>query len=482
MRNSGIFPPESLRLLRIVNGLSRRKNINLFLVGGALRDILAHRIKDNPDIDFCLQNGAIEFARSVAKKMAGGFVVLDKAHGCARVVKKIKDKTYTLDFTDFKGPTLEEDLRNRDFTVNSLALAVNESFGPKALSVALRDPCGGRKDLERHVIRMITPRGFDEDPLRVLRAFSLASLFGFTIEKKTLRAAVLRKNKLAHVAGERIRDEMFRVLSGQRVFESMRLLAAAGLLGIVFPEIKAMQRRAQGPYHHLDIFGHSLLTLQHLEGILKSVMRNKEAAKYLQEEFSSGRTRAELIKLIGLLHDVGKPRTFRVMQGKVSFHGHERVGAKMVEEIGARLKLSNDEVRAMKQMTLYHLRPGFLATNPVLTSRAKFRFFRDTAGEAVSILLISLADQRATRGYLTVERTRMRHERLVRRLIAEYFASLHQTKQRPLVDGNILMRRFGLKPSPLIGKILEELRELQAIGRIKTTREALQAAAKIVAS
>ncbi|RJO63819.1 MAG: HDIG domain-containing protein [Candidatus Omnitrophota bacterium] len=480
MKNSGIFPPETLKLLKVVYSLSQERNVRLFLVGGALRDILARRLKDNPDIDFCLRTQAIAFAKAVAKKMSAGFVILDREHGCARVVKKATQKTYTLDFTDFKGHTLEEDLRNRDFTVNSLALEVKELFGKKAFLASLIDPHGGRKDLERHIIRMIAPKGFDEDPLRILRAFSLASLFDFAIEKKTLVAAAHRRNRLKSVAGERIRDEVFRIFSAQKSFECIQQLAKHRILEIVFPEIKAMQKRPRRPYRGLDVFGHSLLTLKHLEGVIAHIIRNQEAEKYLKEEFSLGRQRASLVKLVGLLHDVGKPQTFRVEKGKVSFHGHERVGAGMIEEIGSRLKLSNAEVRSMKQMTFSHLRPGYLATNPVLTRRAKFRFFRDTAAEAVSVLLISLADQRATHGYLTVEKTRMRHERMVRRLIGEYFASLHRKKQHPLVNGNILMRRFGLKPSPLIGTILKELRELQAIGKIKTTQGALEAAAKII--
>ena len=481
MKNSGTFPPETLSLLEEVYRLSQKNNIRLFLVGGALRDLLARRLKDNPDLDFCLRTQAIAFARAVAKKMSAGFVILDKEHGCARVVKKTAHKTYTLDFTDFKGSTLEEDLRNRDFTINSIALELKELFGKKPFSASLIDPHAGKKDLAQRLIRMITPVGFDDDPLRILRAFSFASLFDFAIEKKTLAAAVRRKRRLGSVAKERIRDELFRALSAQKSFECMQQLARHGILEIVFPEIKAMQRPFKRPFHRLDVFGHSLLTLKYLEAIIAHSARNEEAGKYLQEEFSAGRPRASLVKLIGLLHDIGKPRTFRVEKGKVSFHGHERVGAAMIEEIGSRLKLSNAEVRAIKQMTFCHLRPGYLATNPVLTKRAKFRFFRDAGNEAVSILLISLADQRATHGYRTIEMTRARHERLIRRLVAEYFASLHQKKQLPLVNGNILMKRLGLTPSPLIGALLAQLRELQAIGKIKTTQDALKAAAKIIA-
>lgn len=123
-----------------------------------------------------------------------------------------------------------------------------------------------------------------------------------------------------------------------------------------------------------------------------------------------------------------------------------------------------------------------MANNETLTPRAKFRFFRDAGQDAVMVLLLSLADQRATQGYLTIELSRERHERLMRRLIREYFSELKKEKKVRLVNGHDIIKIFKLSPSPLIGTLLRELEELQAIGKITTKKEALSAAAKIISS
>jgi hypothetical protein len=131
-------------------------------------------------------------------------------------------------------------------------------------------------------------------------------------------------------------------------------------------------------------------------------------------------------------------------------------------------------------MVLWHLRPGYLADNEKITPRAIFRYFRDSAQEAISILLLSIADQRATKGPLTSRESRIQHEKAVFGLIKEYFKRLKEKKPSRLVNGDDLIKKFKLSPSPLIGKVLRELEELQAIGKIKTRLEALKIAEKII--
>jgi poly(A) polymerase len=180
------------------------------------------------------------------------------------------------------------------------------------------------------------------------------------------------------------------------------------------------------------------------------------------------------------LHDIGKPKALRHEDGKTIFHGHESIGAKMTEDIARRLKLSNDEIGSLKKMVFWHLRPGYLADNEEVSPRAKFRYFRDTADEAVSTLLISLADQRATRGPLTTKASRVQHEKIVFALIKQYFKEKKQVKAVRLVTGDDLIKEFKLEPSPLIGRVLREIEELQAIGKLKSRQEALKAANRLI--
>lgn len=470
----------NLGLLKNVYRFARAKKIALYLVGGILRDMILVRVKENPDIDFCLKKGAINFGRNLAKKLKSGFVVLDKEHGACRLIKKIKDKTYTLDFTDFRGPNLAEDLLHRDFTINALAINLEKIFSDSDFNKALIDPCEGKKDLKRKVIKLVNKNSYLEDPLRILRAFSFSCALGFKVDKKTLSLAKSQRKHLSGVSYERIRDELFKIFDGERSFEYLVTLDELKILKVIFPELEQMRGVNQGPYHHLDVWKHTLETLKQLGLLLQEFKNHQDIQAYLNEVISSDRRRRALIKLGALLHDIGKPSSMRRLKGKLIFHGHERLGLEITERISKYLKLSNDEIDSLKKMVLWHLRPGYLADNPEVTARAKFRYFRDTNEEAVSTLLISLADQRSTRGRLTTKDSRERHERVCKTLIKEYFKKKKEKKLPRLINGDDLIKKFKLQPSPLIGKVLSEVEELQAIGKVKTRQQALSVASKLI--
>jgi poly(A) polymerase len=469
-------------LLKTIHQLAKKRKVRLYLVGGILRDIALGRDKENPDIDFCLKKGAINFGKIVAKEMKAGFVVLDKIHGCSRVVKRIKDRSYTLDFTDFRGNTLEKDLLHRDFTINAFALDLENVFQEKNLDKFLIDPYGAREDLKSKTIRVVNQKGFDEDPLRILRAFSLATIFGFKIEKETLRLIKLEREKLSRVSYERIRDELFKILDRPNSFDYLAQLDKLKILKIIIPQIEIMRGVKQGPYHHLDVWQHTLETVRQLENLIQELKRNQEIRDYLDEVISSDRRRRALIKLGAILHDIGKPRAKRREDGKTKFHGHERIGLEITENIARCLKLSNDELDSLKKMVFWHLRPGYLADNEEITPRATFRYFRDTAQESVSTLLISIADQRSTKGPLTSKESRIHHEKVVLGLIKECFSRKKEPKLVRLINGDDLIKKFKLSPSPLVGKVLREIEELQAIGKIRTKKEALTIARKFIKS
>lgn len=474
------FPLRDQALLKCVYRFAKTRKIRLYLVGGALRDALLGRLKDDPDYDFCLKKNAINFGRSLSRKLRAGFVVLDKEHGACRIVKKVKDHTFTLDFTDFRGSTLEEDLLHRDFTINAIAFQLEKVFDRGNLFDDLIDLYQGIKDLEKKRIRIANKKSFSEDPLRILRAFSFSCLLGFKIEKETLRSAELEKHKLKDVSLERIRDELFKILDSSDAYRYIVELDKLKILKVILPEIEKMRGVEGGPYHHLDVWGHSLEALKQLEIVIEQLKSDRQIQDYLNQNISAERKRKGLIKLGAILHDIGKPKALRREGGKIKFHGHERIGLEMSKEIARRLRLSCDEITALQKMVLWHLRPGYLADNDELTPRAIFRYLRDTDQEAVSTLLLSLADQRATRGPLTTKDSRVRHEKLVSALIEEYYRRSKQKKLPRLINGDELMKKFHLEPSPLIGKILSEIEELQAIGKIKNKTQAFKVAVGIV--
>jgi len=466
-------------MLRLIQGAAAKKNKTLYCVGGILRDLFAGRSKRDPDIDFVLKDGSIGFARHVARLLHAGFVALDEERGTGRVVSRQADgTTFTFDFSDFKGKGLEEDIALRDFTANSLAAPLERLLSGESLERVLIDPLGGRRDIRRRLVRACGPKAFDDDPLRVLRAFSTAALLGGAVEPATLRRAARKKGLLASVSRERIRDELFKILAVSRGRAYIELMDRCGVLETVFPEIIPMKRMRRGNVPHLDVWGHTLETFGKLEQARSRLSRLEGLEGYLGAEMSSGRSRFQVLKLAALLHDIGKPKTYRFYGGKARFYGHDREGARIAADICGRLRLSKEEERSVRRVVALHLRPGFLAASPKLTAKARFRFFRDAREEAGAVLILALADLRATRGYRVVEETRGRQERMIKRLLREFFRRAECPPPARLVTGDDLIR-IGLEPSPVFGKILRALDEMQAERSITTKEEGLREARKI---
>ncbi|MFH1281906.1 MAG: HD domain-containing protein [Candidatus Omnitrophota bacterium] len=473
------FSLKDKNILHPVYNFAKAKKVKLYLVGGALRDLILERTKDNPDFDFCLKSGALKFAALLAKELRCAFVVLDEEHAACRLVKRIGQKIYTFDFSDFRAATLEKDLLHRDFTINSLALALVDVFGHQDLDKLIIDPYSGRADLKAKIIKITGPGSFKEDPLRILRAFSFGCTLGFSLDQETLRLAKKEKHRVSAVSSERIREELFKILDSSLAHACLVSLDKLKILEIIFPEIKPMRKIGQGPYHHLDVWQHTLETLSQFELILRWAKKAPWIDDYLQEEVAGLRRRSSLIKLACILHDIGKPKALRREKKKIIFHGHERIGLGLTRVISRRLKLSNDEGRILERIVLWHLRPGYLASNPHPTARAIYRYFRDTGNDALAVLLLSLADQRATKGPQTTALSRLRHEKTVKALIRKLLKQKDAKKLARLLNGNDLMGRFKLPASPLIGKLLRDLEEAQAIGKIKNKKEAWQLAAKL---
>jgi tRNA nucleotidyltransferase/poly(A) polymerase len=360
-----------------------------------------------------------------------------------------------------------------------MALGLGEVFSQQDLDTLIIDPYSGRADLKAKIIKVTGPGSFKEDPLRILRAFSFSCTLGFSLDKETLRLAKKEKNKISAVSSERIREELFKILDSPAAYASLVILDKLRILEIIFPEIKPMRKIGQGPYHHLDVWQHTLETLSQFELVIQWAKKTPAIDSYLREEVAGLRKRSSLLKLACILHDVGKPKALRREKGKIIFHGHERIGLGLTRVISRRLKLSNDEGRVLERIVLWHLRPGYLANNPHPTARAVFRYFRDTGNDALAVLLLSLADQRATKGPQTSALSRRRHEKTVKALIDKLLKQKEEKKLKRFLNGNQLMRKFKLPASPLIGKLLAELEEAQAIGKIKNKKEAWQLAAKL---
>ncbi len=463
--------------LSLVRDALKGSHRRVFLVGGALRDYYLNRC--GTDFDFAVDGGSIALSRRLARRLGGVFVLLDRAHNSARVVKKMDGVVWTFDLTDWRGKSIQKDLGLRDFTINALGLDIL-SEGPTASSVL--EFKGARRDLTAGVVRMVTPKIFKDDPLRLLRAFTLQATLGFKMDAKTRVQIKKDAHLISMVAAERIREEIFKILASPRAQETLSSMDKIGLLAQVIPQITVMYGVKQGGYHHLDVWRHSLEVVSQIEKLIEEMRGSERMKAYLHQPIGGGHTRLALLKMACVLHDIGKPETRRQEGRRMTFHTHEHAGERITRQVAKQLKLSVKERFFLEDVVRMHLRPGYLSNFKRPSGKAIFRYLRDTRDEAGAIAILSLADQGATRGPLTTAAKSRHHAQICHMLIERYFELKDQKPKQRLLTGHDLIKVLKLKPSELFGKILVRVEEAAALGKIKTKEEALTLARQMIVS
>lgn len=442
------------------------------MVGGLLRDFLLKREKEVIDCDLAVEGPVLDISQAFSREINGSWFILDEENYVYRVVKQ-DIKKWQFDFSLLRGSGIISDLESRDYSVNAMAVELEQVL--KSDFENLIDPCNGKEDLKKGVVRAIREENLISDPLRILRGVSLASELGFKIEKETLEWLKKYAHLLKSEAGERISEELFKILRDKFSHSFFMLMQEVGILEHIFPGWGELKRPYPGPYHHLSIDLHSIESLHQLEILLEELKGWNEIEHYLNEEVREGRRRSEILKLASLLHDIGKAPAYLLdEEGKVKFTGHEKIGSALVKEISLRLKLSRKEKQMLSDMIYYHLRPGFLVGCINESKRAVYRYFRDAGEEAISIILLSIADKEATRGELVTEEEIKNHKEVLLQLLRNYFQEREKVKPPKLITGFDVMEILGITPSPQVGKILKEVEEKQAVGEIKTREEAIQ--------
>lgn len=463
-----------------------------YFVGGAVRDRLLGR--EVHDLDVMVDGDALRLARRLADDLGGAYVILDEAHGLARVVVGPDQ----IDVARQRGHALDIDLRLRDFTVNAMAMPVADW---SAAVPTIIDPTGGRSDLAAGVIRATSERAFRDDPARLLRAPRLAAQLGGALDAETAAWCQRDAPRLALVSAERVRDELWRILMLPDTATTLRALDSLGVLAVALPDLAATQGVTQRPPHAWDVFDHTLAVLTQLEGVLgalslggatpaaeaaAALAPHREALRaHLTQEPVGRRPQWSVLKFAAVYHDVGKPATRSVdAQGIVHFYGHEVVGAEMVERAGRDLRLGAREIAYLGRVVRYHLRPLFLATQKAVSARSEYRYFRDSGDAAADILLLSMADNRGKTDdaddLSSADAVLATAVRMLDLLYAEEPPPV--VTPPPLVSGHDLMRALGLAPGPRLGELLERLREAAATGQATTRDEALELARRWVGS
>ena len=439
-----------------------------WLVGGALRDRLLGR--PTPDLAVIVDGDVRGAARRLGRGLGGASFELSDQFGAWRIVAR--DSGWQVDITPLQGGSLEADLGARDLTVNAMAEPLSGG--------ELVDPYGGARDLAERRLRMISPAAFAADPLRTIRVARLATELRFDVEPATADAVRANAAGLGDVSPERVFAELRRIVAAEDAVAGVGLIEELGLTDAVLPELTALRGVEQNPYHHRDVYGHTLEVLQatiDLERDPASALGDDDLAEAVQallaEPLADQLTRGGGLRFGALLHDIAKPRTRTELPGgRIGFPHHDEQGSEMARAALGRLRASERLRAHVAALTRHHLRLGFLVHDMPLDRRAIYRYLVACEPVEADVTLLSVADRLATRGRKADEAI-ARHLELARQVLAEALARRVAGPQPPLVRGDELADELGIARGPRLGELLAQIAEARFAGEVSTRDEAL---------
>lgn len=447
----------------------------LYLVGGTVRDLLLNASPKDVDL---VCKGAKEFAADLARSKNAALVPMEKKpdEPCYRVVDKDNRDDF-LDIAEMRGETIYIDLHQRDFTIDAIAIEVKQD----GTAGSVIDPLNGTEDIERKIIRMVSAKSIVSDPLRILRAVRLAASLNFIIDEATLNEMKNAATLLKDVSAERITSEFMLILKASQSVHYFRLMDSLGILQVIFPEIAAMKECAQDGFHHLNVWEHSLLVMENIENIIKDPVYYFGDVGSKVTDCLGSNNRLALLKLSALLHDVGKPATGNLHPEKerITFYRHDEEGAKTVDLIAERLKMSGPHRNLIILLVAEHLHALNIVFCDVRPSTV-MRWFRKMRDDAVSAIILGMADVLGSRGPDSTEEYRSNFINRSRQCVTDYYEKIKaQIERQDLVSGKDLIA-LGMKPGPEMGRVLAELRSAQDTGSVKSRLEALELAKKLL--
>lgn len=446
------------KIFGLISQAITAENIEAYVIGGWVRDCLLKRNHPDKDIDIVVIGNGIEIARKVAKSIDKKIKVCTfRNFGTAM----FRFEDYEIEFVGARKEsynrgsrkpvvedgTLKDDQERRDFTINALAISINNNTYGLFL-----DPFGGLDDIKNKVIR--TPldpeRTFSDDPLRMMRAIRFASQLNFTIEDKTFESIKKNAERIDIVSKERIVTELNKIIMSDHPSKGFILLERSGLLKLIFPELDNLKgvETKEGKAHK-DNFIHSVKVLDNI-------------AKKTDDLW---------LRWAALLHDIAKPATKKyIPETGWSFHGHEYLGAKMIPDIFKRMRLPlNDKMKYVQKMIDLHLRPIVLSQEAVTDSAVRRLLFE--AGDDIDDLMM-LCEADITSKNEAKKTRHLENFRLVRAKLKEIEEKDAVRNFQPPIDGGEIIRTFGIKPGKEVGIIKNAIREAILDGVIRNDYEA----------
>jgi tRNA nucleotidyltransferase (CCA-adding enzyme) len=446
----------------------------IYLVGGAVRDLITKRIVD--DWDFTTNATPQE----TLKLFPDAFY--DNKFGTVMLTNELASNP--IDLTTFRteygysdarrpdkvkwGKSLEEDLQRRDFTINAMALTIEregkrvEEWKKKtpafllssSPALVLIDPYGGQKDLEKKLIRAVgnPDERFREDALRMMRAVRIAAELGFVIEEKTFKAVKKNASLINKIAKERVRDEFLKILISQHPYEGILVFKNTGLMQEVLPEFEktfGVEQKSPGRHHIHDVGTHSLLSLKNCK------------------------SEDPIVRFATLIHDIGKPQTYqKKANGTITFYNHEVVSTKIAQKIAKRLKLSKKQTEKLLILVRWHQ----FTVDERQTDKAIRRFIKRVGKENIKDMIDLRVGDRLGGG---ARETSWRLEEFKKRLIEvqKQPFTVHDLK----ISGHDVMKKLSIKPGPKVGKVLEQLYEEVVDKKLSNEKKVLMSRLKEIA-
>ena len=427
--------------------------VKTYAVGGYVRDLLLHR--PSKDIDFVCVGSGIKLAQEVAQLLNNPQVTIFKNFGTAM----IKQHEYELEFVgarkesyrlESRKPivedgTLEDDQLRRDFTINAMAISLNiENYGE------VIDPFDGISHIKKKMIKTpVEPEvTFSDDPLRMMRAIRFASQLSFDIEADTFEAIIKNTERIRIVSGERVIDELNKIILSPTPSYGFKLLFHSGLLKVIFPEMVALHGvEYVGGNAHKDNFFHTLQVLDNVATMSSDLW----------------------LRWAAILHDIAKPLTKRYEEGHGwTFHGHEDKGARIAPGIFRRLKLPmNEKMLFVQKLVRLHLRP--IALSKEVSDSAIRRLLFEAGDDIDGLMMLCRADitskntEKVTKFLKNFERVEQRMKEVEEKDNIRNF--------QPPVTGDEIIRLFNVPPGPIIGEIKDKIKEAILDGIIHNNRD-----------